>query len=123
MAKQNNNQPKSSAPKTAPKGRKPSAAGKNKATQKSKSQPKKKPESKELMQGISNSPAGQKQKRYYKNAAAAARKPAGKKRKKATPPLKIAFLGGLNEVALCVQRRHAAGRLRAFVPRPGNVRH
>lgn len=98
MAKQNNNQPKSSAPKTAPKGRKPSAAGKNKATQKSKSQPKKKPESKELMQSISNSPAGQKQKRYYKNAAAAARKPAGKKRKKATPPLKIAFLGGLNEV-------------------------
>ena len=98
MAKQNNNQPKSSAPKTAPKGRKPSAAGKNKATQKSKSQPKKKPESKELMQSISDSPAGQKQKRYYKNAAAAARKPAGKKRKKATPPLKIAFLGGLNEV-------------------------
>ena len=72
MAKQNNNQPKSSAPKTVQKGRKPSAAGKNKATQKSKSQPKKKPESKELMQGISNSPAGQKQKRYYKNAAAAA---------------------------------------------------
>lgn len=98
MAKQNNNQPKSSAPKTAQKGRKPSAAGKNKVAQKSKSQPKKKPESKELMQSISNSPAGQKQKRYYKNAAAAARKPAGKKRKKATPPLKIAFLGGLNEV-------------------------
>ncbi|HIS05376.1 MAG TPA: ribonuclease J [Candidatus Fimenecus stercoravium] len=51
------------------------------------------------MQGLSDSAAGKQQRRYYNSLKSNARKGAAAgKRKKPAVPLKIAFLGGLNEI-------------------------
>ena len=116
MAKQMKEKPAQPAQK--PEKSRQNSAGKGKTAQKNGAQSKKQPKTqqktqqksaktqKTAMQGFSDSLAGQQQKRYYnslKNANTAKttkRKSAGGKtrQKKPTPPLKIAFLGGLNEV-------------------------
>ena len=116
MAKQMKEKPAQPAQK--PEKSRQNSAGKGKTAQKNGAQSKKQPKTqqkmqqkstktqKTAMQGFSDSAAGQQQKRYYnslKNANTAKttkRKSAGGKtrQKKPTPPLKIAFLGGLNEV-------------------------
>ena len=116
MAKQMKEKPAQPAQK--PETSRQNSAGKGKTAQKNGAQSKKQPKTqqktqqksaktqKTAMQGFSDSLAGQQQKRYYnslKNANTAKttkRKSAGGKtrQKKPTPPLKIAFLGGLNEV-------------------------
>ncbi len=113
MANQNKELPKSSAPKAPSKSRGQNGAGRGTAAPKKTTQPKKQPKRGDVMQSISDSPAGQKQKKYYssvQNSAKSTTKSTtknttkrkttgGKTRKpKPTPPLKIAFLGGLNEV-------------------------
>lgn len=104
MANQNKEMPRKSAPKSGAKSRAAGSAGNGKAVPKSNAQQKKQSGKKPLMQGLSNSPEGMQQKKYY-NALKNAQKTAGKrqpsqkgKRKKPNVPLKIAFLGGLNEV-------------------------
>lgn len=116
MAKQMKEMPSSPAQKTA-KGRQ-NGAGQGKTAQKNTMQTKKQPKTqqtarqkapqkqKNTMQGFSDSLAGQQQKQYYNNlkntnaGKSAKRTASGAKprKKKVTPPLKIAFLGGLNEV-------------------------
>lgn len=108
MAKQTKDKPIEPAQK--PQKGKQNGAGKGKFAQKNNSQSKSKPKTqskqKTAMQGFSDSSSGQQQKRYYnslKNANGSKmtkRAPSGAKprKKKPTPPLKIAFLGGLNEV-------------------------
>ena len=116
MAKQMKEKPAQPAQK--PEKSRQNSAGKGKTAQKNGAQSKKQSKTqqktqqkstktqKTAMQGFSDSAAGQQQKRYYnslKNANTAKttkRKSAGGKtrQKKPTPPLKIAFLGGLNEV-------------------------
>ena len=116
MAKQMKEKPAQPAQK--PEKSRQNSAGKGKTAHKNGAQSKKQSKTqqktqqkstktqKTAMQGFSDSAAGQQQKRYYnslKNANTAKttkRKSAGGKtrQKKPTPPLKIAFLGGLNEV-------------------------
>ena len=104
MANQNKEMPRKSAPKNGTKSRVSGSAGSGKSAPKPNAQQKKQGGKKTLMQGLSNSPEGMQQKKYY-NALKNAQKTAGKrqpsqkgKRKKPNVPLKIAFLGGLNEV-------------------------
>lgn len=104
MANQNKEMPRKSAPKNGTKSRASGSAGSGKSVPKPNAQQKKQGGKKSLMQGLSNSPEGMQQKKYY-NALKNAQKTAGKrqpsqkgKRKKPNVPLKIAFLGGLNEV-------------------------
>lgn len=109
---------KAAQPAQKPEKSRQNSAGKGKTAQKNGAQSKKQSKTqqktqqkstktqKTTMQGFSDSTAGQQQKRYYnslKNANTGKptkRKSAGGKtrQKKPTPPLKIAFLGGLNEV-------------------------
>lgn len=114
MAKQTKELPASSAP-NASKERK-TGAGKGKTVSKTGAQNKKqtkpaaKPSAakqkkapskrKDTMQGFSDSAAGQQQKKYYNSLKNNGQKRTTKSggRKKPVPPLKIAFLGGLNEV-------------------------
>lgn len=104
MANQNKEMPRKSAPKNGAKTRTSGGAGSGKSVSKTNTQPKKQSGKKALMQGLSNSPEGMQQKKYY-NALKNTQKTANKrqsvqkgKRKKPAVPLKIAFLGGLNEV-------------------------
>ncbi len=104
MANQNKEMPRKSAPKSSAKSRTNGGAGNGKAMPKSNTQQKKQNGKKALMQGLSNSPEGMQQKKYY-SALKNTQKPTSKrqpsqkgKRKKPNVPLKIAFLGGLNEV-------------------------
>ncbi len=103
MANQNKEMPKKPIPKGGAKTRTATGSGKGKTAPKSNSQPKSVGK-KALMQEISDSPEGLQQRKYYSNLKNAA-KAAGKRqntqkgsRKKPAVPLKIAFLGGLNEV-------------------------
>ncbi len=112
MAKQTKEKPNTPAQK--PQKERQNSAGKGKSAQKNgspakskqKTQSKSRQKPKSAMQGFSDSAAGQQQKRYYntlKNAnggKTTKRAPSGSKprKKKPAPPLKIAFLGGLNEV-------------------------
>lgn len=105
MANQNKELPKSSAPKAPSKSRGQNGAGRGTAAKNKTMQPKRQPKRSEVMQGISDSPAGQKQKRYYNSVQNSAKNTAKRKtdgsrprKPKPAPPLKIAFLGGLNEV-------------------------
>lgn len=104
MANQNKEMPRKSAPKNGAKTRTAGGAGNGKSVSKTNTQPKKQSGKKAIMQGLSNSPEGMQQKKYY-NALKNTQKTANKrqsvqkgKRKKPAAPLKIAFLGGLNEV-------------------------
>lgn len=105
MANQNKELPKSSAPKAPAKSRGQNGAGRGTAAKNKTMQPKRQPKRSEVMQGISDSPAGQKQKKYYNSVQNSAKNTAKRKtggsrprKPKPAPPLKIAFLGGLNEV-------------------------
>lgn len=75
-----------------------SGTGTGRAGKKSGAQQKRQPK-KELMQGFSDSAAGKQQRRYYSSLKnSTARKNSAGRRRKNAPPLKIAFLGGLNEI-------------------------
>lgn len=97
MANTNKETSKSSAPKNAPRKQRASGAGTAAVGKKSGTQQKRQPK-KDLMQGLSDSAAGKQQRRYYNNLKNTTRKNTAGKRKKAAVPLKIAFLGGLNEI-------------------------
>lgn len=98
MANTNKETSKSSAPKNAPRKQRASGAGTAAAGKKTGTQQKRQPK-KDLMQGLSDSAAGKQQRRYYNSLKSNARKGAAAgKRKKPAVPLKIAFLGGLNEI-------------------------
>ncbi len=98
MANTNKDASKSSAPKNAPRKQRASGAGTAAVGKKTGTQQKRQPK-KDLMQGLSDSAAGKQQRRYYNSLKSNARKGAAAgKRKKPAVPLKIAFLGGLNEI-------------------------
>ena len=97
MANTNKETSKSSAPKNAPRKQRASGTGTAAVGKKSGTQQKRQPK-KDLMQGLSDSAAGKQQRRYYNNLKNTTRKSTAGKRKKAAVPLKIAFLGGLNEI-------------------------
>ncbi len=97
MANTNKETSKSSAPKNAPRKQRASGAGTAAVGKKTGTQQKRQPK-KDLMQGLSDSAAGKQQRRYYNNLKNTTRKSTAGKRKKAAVPLKIAFLGGLNEI-------------------------
>lgn len=98
MANTNKDASKSSAPKNAPRKQRASGTGTAAVGKKTGTQQKRQPK-KDLMQGLSDSAAGKQQRRYYNSLKSNARKGAAAgKRKKPAVPLKIAFLGGLNEI-------------------------
>ena len=98
MANTNKEASKSSVPKNAPRKQRAPGAGTAAAGKKTGTQQKRQPK-KDLMQGLSDSAAGKQQRRYYNSLKSNARKGAAAgKRKKPAVPLKIAFLGGLNEI-------------------------
>lgn len=97
MANTNKDASKSSAPKNAPRKQRASGTGTAAVGKKTGTQQKRQPK-KDLMQGLSDSAAGKQQRRYYNNLKNTTRKSTAGKRKKPAVPLKIAFLGGLNEI-------------------------
>ncbi len=96
MANTSKQSKKGSAPKNAPR-KQASGTEKGRAVQKGAAGEKRQAK-KDVMQGFSESSAGKQQRRYYNSLKNSARKSAGGRRKKPAVPLKIAFLGGLNEI-------------------------
>lgn len=107
MANQNSKAEKGFAPKAPASGRDRNGAGRGRTAPKTPSEPRKSARNANVMQGISNSESGLNQKRYYSTVKSetgnlprrrTGNYKSGARKKAPAPPLKIAFLGGLNEI-------------------------
>ena len=107
MANQNSKAEKGFAPKAPASGRDRNGAGRGRTVPKIPFEPRKPARNANMMQGISNSESGLNQKRYYSTVKSetgnlprrrTGNYKSGARKKAPAPPLKIAFLGGLNEI-------------------------